>query len=347
MGSKIIRYGYYPGTEWLRSSLLLDEQLTIFVALGGVMDLISVGELLVDFTPSEKAWNYTANPGGAPANVAIAAARNGIATGFLGMVGADDFGRMLLKTLSDDGVAALCQEPTELASTTLAFVTLYEGGERSFTFVRKPGADMLLSETEVEACSDEIRSCRLLNAGSFSLSATPAREATVKALREAHAAGRLVSFDINYRDMVWHSQEKCLAAVKEILPCVDLLKISDEELYFVGGEDNIPAFMQQYGITALLLTLGSQGARYFFNGKTETVASRPVKAIDATGAGDAFWGGFLSKLLLQGANRSEDITEEMLRTAVAYGNAAGGLCVQKSGGIPALPTGAEIESFMG
>jgi len=310
------------------------------------LDFISIGEMLIDFTPSEKAWNYTANPGGAPANVAIAAARNEIKTGFMGVMGNDDFGHMLIDTLKKDQVEILCPELTDEATTTLAFVTLYEGGERSFTFVRKPGADILLSPKDVHRNEELISNCTLVNAGSFSMSENPSCEAIEEALKLAHANNRLVSFDINYRDMIWHSQEKCLSAVEKILPLVDLLKISDEELFFVGGEEQIPAFMKQYDITVVIQTLGSQGAKFYFADKSEVISSKKVTAIDATGAGDAFWGGFLSKLLMSGVQKTADITEDILRQSVTYGNAAGGLCVQKSGGIPALPRKEDIEKFL-
>lgn len=311
--------------------------------LMNTLDIICAGEMLIDFTPGEKPWNYTANPGGAPANVAIAAARNEIKTGFLGVLGRDDFGRMLADTLKKDGVELLCPELTDKATTTLAFVTLYEGGERSFTFVRNPGADILLSPEDVWRAQEAIANCMIFHAGSFSMSAQPGCKATEEGIRLAHENKKLVSFDVNYRHMVWGSMEKCLKCIEEVLPMVDLLKISDEELFFVGGEENIPAFMEKYRIAVVVETLGSQGAKFFFGGKSVLIGSRKVEAVDATGAGDAFWGGFLSKLLLSGVESVSDITEELLRSAVTYGNAAGGLCVQKFGGIPALPTREEIE----
>ena len=238
----------------------------------------------------------------------------------------------------------LCPNLTDEAVTTLAFVTLYEGGERSFTFARKPGADILLRKEDID--EKEIARTRVLHAGSVSLSDDPCREAIGHAMELAHKNKKLVSFDINYRDMIWHDMDKCKEEVEKVLPYVDLLKISDEELYFAGGEENIPAFMEKYGITVLVETLGSKGAKYFFDGKEGVVDGRKVNAIDATGAGDAFWGGFLSKLLMSGAEKAEDIEEEQIREALAYGNASGALCVQKQGGIPALPTREEIEEVL-
>ena len=304
------------------------------------MDIICMGEMLIDFTPGKEPRSYTANPGGAPANVAIAAARNGLESGFLGVLGNDDFGRLLKSTLEEAGVKMLCPNLTDQAVTTLAFVSLYEGGERSFTFVRKPGADILLSEEDVR--EEDIKACRLLHAGSVSLSDAPSKDAVYKGMKMAAKEGKIVSFDVNYRDMIWHDEDRCKEEVKKILPFVDLLKVSDEELSFVGGEENIPRFMEEYGIRVLIETLGSKGAKYYFDGKSGIVEGKKVQAVDATGAGDAFWGGFLSAILMNGVEKTGDITEEVVQKALAYGNAAGALCVQKMGGIPALPTKSDI-----
>ncbi len=308
------------------------------------MDIICAGEMLIDFTPGDKPDTYTANPGGAPANVAVSIARNGLDTAFLGILGNDDFGKKLKKVLEEESISMLCPDLTDEAVTTLAFVTLYEGGERSFTFARKPGADILLRKEDV--CEDDIDRTRVLHAGSVSLSDDPCREAIGYAMQTAHEKGKLVSFDVNYRDMIWHDAQRCKKEVENVLPYVDLLKISDEELFFVGGEENIFAFMKKYNIPVVVETLGSKGAKYFFAGKEGIVEGRKVAAVDATGAGDAFWGGFLSRLLMLGVNKVCDITEEKLQKALVYGNAAGSLCVQKPGGIPALPTREEIEEVL-
>lgn len=304
-------------------------------------DIISAGEMLIDFTPGKEPYTFTANPGGAPANVAIAAARNELSAAFLGILGNDDFGKRLKETLTTNHVTLLCPELTDEAITTLAFVTLYENGERSFTFARKPGADILLNISHVK--ETDIQSCRMFHAGSVSLSEQPGCDSIKYAMKLAHDKQKLVSFDINYRDAIWHNVEKCKEEVDSILPYVDLLKISDEELYFVGGENNIQDFMKQYHIRVLIQTLGADGARYYFNGNQKTVPGHKVKAIDATGAGDAFWGGFLSRLLMYGIHHVSEITESMVENALLYGNLSGALCVQKMGGIPAIPTKKEIQ----
>ena len=115
--------------------------------------------------PQAVSRHLISGTGGAPANACIAMARNGISTGFLGKLGNDDFGRFLKETLEKDQVEVLCPDLTDEAVTTLAFVTLYENGERSFTFARKPGADMLLTKADVKESetlySGSAASCRV------------------------------------------------------------------------------------------------------------------------------------------------------------------------------------------
>ena len=309
------------------------------------MDLFSIGEMVIDFIPGSEQGSYIRNAGGAPANVAIAVARNGLKAGMCCSVGEDDFGRFLMNTLQDCGVRALHPQLCSNAITTMAFVTLAPDGDRSFTFARKPGADMFLSEEDVK--EEDIADAAIVHAGSCSLSASPVAEATVRALRLGREKNKLVSFDVNYRNLMWNDdQDACTAKVLEILPYVDLLKISEEEVEMMGGEKNLPALMERYGLTLVVETLGGDGARCFFKGKVLEIPGRKAVCVDATGAGDAFWGGFLSSLRIQGVERASQITEEILRRAMEYGNVAGWICVQSKGAIPSLPTRQQIEQYL-
>ena len=307
------------------------------------MDIICMGEMLIDFTPGKEERSYVCNPGGAPANACIAIARNGLETGFLGRLGNDDFGKLLKKTLEDNQVKMLCPELTDKAVTTLAFVTLYEGGERSFTFVRKPGADIMLDAKDIT--EEMLADTKMLHAGSFGMSADPSRTAHFEAMKLAKKLGKLISYDVNYRNMIW-SFEDAKKVVDEVLPYVDLLKISDEELDFVGGEANIPAMMKENQISVVIETLGAKGAKFFFAGQEETVEGHKVKAVDATGAGDAFWGAFLSSLRIQGVEKNTDLSAQIVKNAMEYGNISGCICVQSKGAIDSLPTRETIEAYI-
>ena len=262
-------------------------------------DLYSIGEMVIDFIPGSEPASYIRKAGGAPANVAIAVSKNGLKAAMACKVGDDDFGCFLMDTLAEYCVEAACPELCKEAITTMAFVTLAEDGERKFTFARKPGADMLLSEGEVK--DSEIAGSAIVHAGSCSLSAQPEAAATVKALRLGHELGKLVSFDVNYRNLMWNDDvDACAAAVKNILKYVDLLKISEEEVEMMDGEAAIPALMAENDIALVVQTLGSKGARAYFKGTSFDVPGRKARAVDATGAGDAFWGAFLSKLRILG-----------------------------------------------
>ena len=308
------------------------------------MAVLCIGEMLIDFTPYKgETLVYKANPGGAPANVAVSLARNGIDTGFMGKLGDDDFGRILKRTLEENNITHLCPELTSEATTTLAFVTLDQSGDRKFTFARKPGADMLLNVSDIDKI--DFNEYDLIHAGSVSQSGSPSRDAVAEALRRAKDAGKLVSFDINFRDKIW-SFDECLAEVNKLLPYIDLLKISDEELDFVGGEDNILKFMSENSISVIVLTRGGEGARVFFGGLYYDIPSMKVQVKDTTGAGDAYWGGFLSCLLDQGVKSVADLTSDKLIAAGKYGAVSGGLCITKPGGIPAIPTSDEIRAAL-
>lgn len=306
--------------------------------------LLSVGEMVIDFLPGSEDASYIRKAGGAPANVAIAAARQGCAADFCGMMGNDDFGRFLYQTLVDNGVNPIVKELTDKAITTMAFVTLDEQGDRSFTFARKPGADMFLNRSHVT--DEALDNATVVHAGSCSLSAGDAVDATIYALSEGHNRGKLVSFDVNYRNLMWHDdQSACATAVMDILPYVDFLKISDEEADMIGGEENIPALMREKNITLVIETLGSKGARAYWNGQILDIPTLKANCVDTCGAGDAFWGGFLTALIKAGVTKPNDLTEKLLRNAMEHGNIAGWLCVQQKGAIESLPTAEAVEHY--
>ncbi len=308
-------------------------------------DLYSIGEMLIDFIPGSEPASYIRKAGGAPTNVAIAAAKNGLSASMCCKVGDDDFGRFLMDTLEEYHVNAACKELCKDAVTTMAFVTLKEDGDRVFTFARKPGADMFLTEDDVKEA--DIEDSVIIHAGSYTLSAGPAVAATVKAMRMGHEKDKLVSFDVNYRNVVWNDDvQGCTNAVMDVLKYVDLLKISDEEVEMMGGVDALPALMKEHGITVLVETLGADGAQAFFGDEVIRIQGRKVKAVDATGAGDAFWGGFLSSLRIQGVENASDLTADIIRKAMEYGNVSGCICVQSKGAIASIPTREQIEEYM-
>lgn len=308
------------------------------------MDLLAIGEMVIDFLPGPEPGSYLRNAGGAPANVAIAATRSGLTAAFLGKLGNDDFGRFLVATLTENGVEVVLKELTDEAVTTMTFVTLGEDGERSFTFVRKPGADMLLAPADIRP--ETIAAATIVHIGSCSLSRSPSAEATLEGLRLARDAGKLVSFDVNYRASLWQRESDAAARIAEALPFVDLLKVSEEEVHLVGGPAGLTDCLRTHGIAVAVETLGAGGARCHFAGDSVHVPSPPAIAVDATGAGDAFWGAFLAHLVTAGIRRVDDLGLDAIVAAATYGTAAGSLCVRRKGAIAALPTRAEILTLL-
>lgn len=310
------------------------------------MDFITVGEMVIDFLPGSEEGSYIRNAGGAPANVAISAARNGLQSGMYCKVGDDDFGRFLINALKENNVTPLAPELCKEATTTMAFVTLDEHNDRSFTFARKPGADMMLDKSDIK--DEDLQTCRIIHAGSCSLSAGKAVEATEYAMAHAHELGKMVSFDINYRNLMWNDdKDACAKKVLSLLKYVDFLKLSDEEIDMVGGHDNVLSVMKEYSIAVTVLTLGGGGAELFYDGASYLIPGFKVEHVaDTTGAGDAFWGGFLSCVLNQGVSKIGDLNLDLLKHAVTYGNASGSMAVQEKGAIASLPTREKIESFL-
>lgn len=308
-----------------------------------IQKIVCVGEMVIDFLPGNEDGVYIRKAGGAPANVAVAAARNGVSAGFCGRMGNDDFGRFLVDTLEKNEVTVLCPQLVDEATTTMAFVTLSADGDRSFTFARKPGADMFLSRADVDAA--KLSEAELVHAGSCSLSKEPAADATVYALESAKENGKLVSFDVNYRNLMWKDdRDACRTAVHKVLALVDFLKISQEEEDLLDG--SVEETAKKYNIAVIVETLGADGARCYFKGQTIIVSGKKAKCVDATGAGDAFWGNFLSYLLRNGVQSVSDLSMELLKQALEYGNLAGWLCVQKKGAMESLPTAAELDAIL-
>lgn len=316
-----------------------------------MFDLVALGELLVDFTESGLSkYNqrlFEQNPGGAVANVACAAARLGIRTSFIGKVGNDMHGAFLAATLQNIGVNTANLVVSDEVFTTLAFVAIAENGERAFSFARKPGADTCLKAEEVDA--ELLSQCRILHCGSLSMTDEPAREATLYAVRTAKEKGALISYDPNYRAMLWKSKSDAMMHMQSVLPYADLVKISDEEAYLLTGFEEPEQALQQLlsnGARIAVVTLGEKGAILGFNGRYSHIPGFKMKeVVDTTGAGDAFWGAFLSRILK--GSPVNDLEFDTLKEYVRFANAAAALCVTKRGAIPAMPAEEEIRSLLG
>ena len=307
------------------------------VALGEVVSDIYRGE-----KPSEGELPFVARPGGAPANVAVAAARLGSEAAFIGSVGEDLFGNFILSALEVEGVdtsaVRRCEPPTR---TSLAFVEITGDGDRSFTFYRSdPAADELLSPEDVSR--DTLRGASFVNFGSIPLIKDPARSAIHRA---AELAGELevpVAFDVNFREHLWESVEAAQEVVEPLIERSRILKLSDDEISpLLGTEDPAEAarMLLDRGVSLVFVSLGAEGAFYATEEFEGDVSSYPVQIVDATGAGDAFLAAALVYL------SEDEWAEETIREAARRGTAAGALACTEYGAMGALPTEDELERF--
>ena len=311
-------------------------------------DIVTVGEILIDLTYSGRENGipvYKANPGGAPANVAVAAARLGADTAFIGKVGQDYYGGFLRQTLAENSVDTTGMLTDSEAPTTLAVVSVSETGERSFSFYRKNCADTLLSSDEISP--DLLGNTRFLHFGSVSLTTDPARAATLFAAKKAKELGATVTYDPNYRANLWTGEDVAVEQMKSVLDIVDILKISDEELPLLTGttdpEEGTRLLHEQYGIPLILLTLGPDGAYYRRGNETGKAEGFKVKVADTNGAGDTFFGAFLSRMASLGIYRPEELSEAQLFESVRTANLAASMTTSRHGAIPAMPNLDELE----
>lgn len=312
-----------------------------------MVDITAVGEILIDLTQSgvneQGIPRFDANPGGAPANLAVAASRLGAGTAFIGKVGKDSFGDSLRDCLAENGVDVTGMVVDPVQHTTLAVVSLDPSGERHFSFYRDPSADVNLNGSEIPA--ELLKNTRFLHFGSVSLTAEPARSATLYAARTAKEFGATVSYDPNYRASLWSDAETAVKRMLEPLPLVDVLKVSDEELPLLTGTDDLEtgtALLAEKGISLILVTLGPKGAFYRFRGQIGLVPGVPCKVGDTNGAGDTFFGAVLSQLARLESLDALSVPE--LERIVALANKAASITTSRHGAIPAMPTLEEVLS---
>ena len=311
-------------------------------------DIVTVGEILIDLTFNGRengVPHYTANPGGAPANVAVAASRLGARTAFIGKVGRDYFGDFLRRTLEENNVDVSGMLVDPFARTTMAVVSLSETGERSFSFYRLNCADILLRSGDISL--PLLSDTRFLHFGSVSLTDEPSRTATLYAVDRAKEAGATITYDPNYRANLWKSEAQAVERIKSVLGKVDILKISDEELPLLTGTTDYDAGTRQlyedYGIPLILLTLGADGAYYRRGGETGKAAGFKVKVADTNGAGDTFFGAFLSRMVALGVDKPADLSPEQLYESVRTANLAASITTSRHGAIPAMPELKELK----
>ena len=297
------------------------------------MDVVALGELLIDFTCIKTDRNgyptMEAHPGGAPSNFLAALSKYGANVALLGKVGNDAFGKMLVDTLKKSGIETKGLVVSEDVFTTLAFVTLDEQGDREFSFARKPGADTCIRFDELDL--DLIDSASVFHFGTLSLTDEPSRTTTYQAVEYAKSKGKLITYDPNLRKPLWKDLQACREQLLWGLKQADVVKISDEEVQFLFGlgvKDGARYILEHFGVNLVFVTCGPDGC-FFKNAKAEgMVPSLPgIKVVDTTGAGDIFGGSAVWKLL-QIHKAPETLTAVELWDVVSFACTAAGLSTE-------------------
>lgn len=323
--------------------------------------IVCFGEALIDLLAQPPATADTPRAflqyaGGAPANVAVAAARLGADTHFAGMLGQDMFGDFLLESFVSFGVATDCIVRTGEAKTALAFVALDERGERSFSFYRPPAADLLFR-------SAHFRPECFAGTGSFhvcsnSLTEAGIAEATFDGMARARAAGAVVSLDLNLRPALWPADADPAPRLWQALSAADLVKLSQEELDYLArplgggaeGEAAVRRRILEGAARWLIVTDGAAPVRWFTRQASGQVPSFQVEARDTTAAGDAFVGGLLFRLGERGGDgRGFDAicrNQDGIEDAIRFGAAVGALAVTRKGAFAAMPSLAEVHRLL-
>lgn len=324
------------------------------------MDIVTLGELLIDMFPDKigprigEVEAFLPKPGGAPANVAVAARRLGAQSAFIGKVGEDLFGHYLKDVLDNEGVDTRGLVFDDQARTTMAIIAMPDEHNAEFVFYRNPGADHRLEAAELDRSL--LRSAKVLHFGSLSLTDEPARSATYEAARVARDGGALVSFDVNYRDSLWVSRAAFLEQAGEMVNHVDLIKVNEREGALLAGMEQIdPADKSQVAAVAesilelgpsiVVVSLGATGSYFQIEAGGNFIPSFKVNTVDAIGCGDAFIAGVLSKLV-EGHDWRQYLTIEKLTDVFYFANAVGALTSLKRGTIPAMPYINEVDSFL-
>ena len=313
-------------------------------------DVTALGELLVDFTmdglSAQKNQLFEANPGGAPCNVLAMLQKLNRYTAFIGKVGNDSFGKMLKETVKAQGINTDNLLMDDKEPTTLAFVHTAPDGDRSFSFYRNPGADTMLKADEIDP--ELINSSKIFHFGTLSMT-DPNIEATTKAaIEQAKKAGAILSFDPNLRPPLWDSLETAKEKIHYGLSQCDILKISDDEVEFLTGtndiDEGIQRIREEFDIKLVCATMGRRGSKaYYKNLKVECAPFLRDDTIETTGAGDTFMACVLDAVLKNGFS---SFSEQMLYNMLEFANAASSIITTKKGALKVMPEKSEVLTFI-
>lgn len=313
-----------------------------------IYDVVALGELLVDFTMNGNSEQgnplFEANPGGAPCNVLSMLQKLGKHTAFIGKVGNDSFGEMLRKVVAEIGIDISNLMIDDEVPTTLAFVHTASDGDRSFSFYRNPGADMMLTEADVETSKKLIQSCRIFHFGTLSMTDEACEKATKRAIGLAREAKAVISFDPNLRPPLWNDLDVAKEKIAYGISKCHILKISDDEIAFFTGisdiDEGVARLQEQYHIPLICVTMGNKGSKaYYSKSMVECPTFLNKATIETTGAGDTFMGCVLNMVLDQGL---DTLNSSKLYEMLQFANAAASIITTRKGALKVMPDKQEV-----
>ena len=217
-------------------------------------------------------------------------------------------------------------------------------GERSFSFYRKPGADTMIDPAQAIR---DLGDTGILHFGSVSLTDPACRDAVITVVQAAKKAGTLITYDPNYRAALWEHEDAAVLQMRAVLPLCDIVKISDEETMLLCGVRDPEAALEQLmnlGIRLAVVTLGRHGALWRCGNMSGLVPGFSVQVADTNGAGDTFFGAFLSRIACRGG--LDGLTEDELNGFVRFANKAASITTSRRGAIPAMPTLKEVQESL-
>lgn len=309
-------------------------------------DVVALGELLVDFTMNGYSGQgnplFEANPGGAPCNVLSMLQNLGRKTAFIGKVGKDSFGDMLRDVVEEQGIDISNLMMDSEVPTTLAFVHTAPDGDRSFSFYRSPGADMMLRKEEVDRSL--LQNTTIFHFGSLSMTDPEIEDATKIAVAVAKKAGALISFDPNLRPPLWNSMDQAKEKIAYGISQCDILKISDDELAFFTGktdiDEGVAELQFRYDTPLICVTMGKKGSlAYYKENRVECGSFLNPDTVETTGAGDTFMACVLHGVLKCGL---DGLDIQNMHDILVFANASSSIITTKKGALKVMPEEKEV-----
>lgn len=305
--------------------------------------ILCIGEALIDMICTDKGSTLSAGQhflkktGGAPTNVAAAIAALGGKVSLSAKVGKDPFGTQLIEVMQEFGVDTQWMLRDEHHFTTLAFVSLMENGERDFVFSR--GADGQLCVQDIKAI--DVHNYGIVHFGSATgFLPGPLQDAYSALLKQSLKAGRFISFDPNYRHLLFKDNiDSFIQHSWYFLEACDFFKVSDEEALLLTKAktvDEAAAIFLQRTNAVFAITLGKDGTMMGYQNQTVQIPSISVKPVDTTGAGDAFVGALLYQLSQHNIAEMKSLSKEQWASYMQQGNKAGARTCEYMGAMEAF-----------